>query len=113
MLRTAFGGLLVAHGLLTIVIWLPRPDADAPMDTSHSWLLGDARALSVACAVMAGALIAASGVGLLGDQSWWSIVGLAGGFLSLAFFGLFFSVWWLLAIAISCSLVIVAIRDTV
>lgn len=110
MWRTAFGFLLVAHGLLTVVIWLPRPDADAPMDTSHSWLLGEARVVSVACAVVAGVLIATSGVGLLGDQTWWSIVGLGGGLLSLVLFGLFFSVWWLLAIAISSSLVIVAIR---
>ena len=111
MWRTAFGVLLVAHGLLTIVIWLAPPSADAPMDTGRSWLLGDARGVALACAVVAGLLVAASGVGLLGHQSWWSVVGLGGGLLSLALFGLFFSGWWLLAIAISSTLVILAIRD--
>ena len=43
------GWVVVAHGLLTILIWAPNPrtlNANAPMDTSHSWLFGDARALS-------------------------------------------------------------------
>lgn len=113
MWRTAFGVLLVAHGLLTIVIWTPRPSADAPMDTSRSWLLGEARAVSVALAVVAGLLIAASGAGLLSHQDWWSVVGLGGGALSLALFALFFSGWWLLAIALSTTLVVVAFRDFV
>src|SRR5687768_13717897 len=83
MWRTAFGVLLVGHGLLTILIWSPSPSAEAPMNTSRSWLLGDARTVSVVLAVVAGLLIAASGVGLLAHQGWWSIVGLGGGVLSL------------------------------
>jgi hypothetical protein len=82
----------------------------APMDTSHSWLLGEARTLSLAVAVTAGLLIAAAGLGLLSDQSWWSVVGLTGGVLSLALFGLDFTPWWLAGIAISAGLVVAAIR---
>jgi hypothetical protein len=47
MWRIALGWFVVAHGLLTILIWAPNPrtvDANAPMDTSHSWLFGDAHA---------------------------------------------------------------------
>lgn len=113
MWRTAFGVLLIAHGFLTIVIWSPRPSADAPMDTSRSWLLGEARTVSVTLAVVAGLLIAAGGAGLLSHQEWWSVVGLVGGALSLVLFGLFFTGWWLLAIAISSTLVVVAFRDLV
>jgi hypothetical protein len=111
MWRTVFGVLLVAHGLLTIVIWAPSPTAQAPMDTSRSWLLGDARNLSVVLAATAGALLALAGAGLLTDQDWWSIVGLAGASLSLALFGLFFTPWWLVAITISAALFLVALRD--
>lgn len=113
MWRTAFGVLLVVHGLLTIVIWFPSPTAEAPMDTSRSWLLGEARTVSVVLAVVAGLFIAASGVGLLSHQEWWSIVGLGGGVLSLALFALFFTAWWLLAIAVSSALVVFAFRDLI
>jgi hypothetical protein len=110
MWRTALGVLLVAHGLLTILIWSPRPKSGSPMDTSHSWLLGDARTLSLVTAIAAGLLIAAAGLGVLSHQAWWSLVGLIGGVLSLALFGLFFTPWWLGAIAISTGLVIAAVR---
>ena len=51
MWRTAFGVVLVVYGLLTTVIWAPGPNAEAPMDTSRSWLLGETRSVSVALAV--------------------------------------------------------------
>ena len=113
MWRTGFGVLLIVHGLLTIVIWAPSPSPQAPMDTSRSWLLGDARTVSVVLAVTAGALLALAGVGLLADQDWWSLVGLAGATLSLALFVLFFTPWWLAAITISTGLFAVALRDAV
>ena len=112
MWRTGFGVLLVAHGLLTIAIWTPSPNTRAPMNTSKSWLLGDARTASVALAVTAGALIAPAGAGLLTEQGWWSMVGLAGATLSVGLFALFFTPWWLVAIAISASLFVVALRET-
>jgi hypothetical protein len=113
MWRTAFGVLLVAHGILTILIWSPSPSPEAPMSTSRSWLLGDARSVSVVLALTAGLLIAAAGAGLLSHQDWWSLVGLAGGALSLALFGLFFTPWWLVAITISAGLVVAALRDRI
>jgi hypothetical protein len=113
MWRTAFAVLLVGHGILTILVWSPSPGAEAPMDTSRSWLLGEARMASLVLAVVAGTLVAASGLALLGHQDWWSLVGLAGGALSLALFGLFFSPWWLVATAISAGLVVAALRDRI
>jgi hypothetical protein len=110
MWRTAFGVLLVAHGLLTVLIWSPSPSAEAPMSTSRSWLIGDARTASLTLAVVAGLLVAGSGVGLLSGQAWWSLPGVAGGVLSLALFALFFTPWWLAAIAISSALVLAALR---
>jgi hypothetical protein len=80
------------------------------MDTSHSWLLGEARTLSLVAAIAAGLLIVAAGLGVLSHQTWWPLVGLIGGALSLALFVLFFTPWWLGAIAISTGLVIAALR---
>jgi hypothetical protein len=114
MWRTVFGVLVVAHGLLTIVIWTPNPrtlTGDAPMDTSHSWLLGDARTVSLGLAVIAGFVIAAAGVGILAHQEWWTAAGVLGGVLSLVLFGLFLTPWWAAAIAISTALIVVAMRD--
>ena len=113
MLRTLLGWFVVAHGLLTIVIWSPNPQTlatDAPMDTSHSWLLGDARAISLALAITAGLFMAAAGVGFLTHQAWWSTAGLVGGAMSLVLFGLFFTPWWAAGIAISVTLVAAAVR---
>jgi hypothetical protein len=36
MWRTGFGILLILHGLVTIVIWVPTPSPQAPTDTSKS-----------------------------------------------------------------------------
>lgn len=81
MWRTFLGWFVVAHGLLTIMIWAPNPqgvDANAPMDTSHSWLLGDARTISLILAAIAGVVIAAGGVGFLTHQAWWAVTGMTG-----------------------------------
>ena len=45
MWRTALGGLVVVHGLLTAAMWLPKFRAVEgasiqPPNPSHSWLLG-------------------------------------------------------------------------
>jgi len=113
MWRTLLGWFVVAHGVLTILIWSPNPrtaNASAPMDTSHSWLLGDARTVSLVLAVVAGIIMTAAGVGFLAHQAWWPIAGVVGGVLSLVLFGLFFTPWWAAGIAISAVLVVAAIR---
>lgn len=94
MLRTLLGWFVVAHGLLTIVIWSPNPravDGSAPMDTRRSWLFGDARTVSLVLAVVAGMIVAAAGMGFVTHQAWWSIAGVVGGVLSLVLFALFFT----------------------
>jgi hypothetical protein len=111
MWRTALGAFLIAHGVLTAIIWSAPPGGEAPMTPGRSWLLGDARLVSVVLAVVSGLLIVASGVGVLGHRDWWSAAGLAGGVLSLVLFLLFFSLWWLIGIAISSALVVAALRD--
>jgi hypothetical protein len=113
MPRTAFGALLIVHGLITITIWVPRPTDRAPMSTSHSWLFGEARVGSLVLAILAGLLIVSSGTALLAHQGWWCIAGLAGAALSLALFGVFFTPWWLLGISMSTALGVVTLRDII
>ncbi len=113
MWRTVLGWFVVAHGLLTILIWAPNPwgsTADAPMDTSHSWVLGEARTISLVLAAVAGVVMAAAGIGFLTHQAWWATTGIVGGALSLVLFGLFFTPWWAAAIVISGTLVVAAAR---
>lgn len=113
MTRFLLGAFVVAHGLVTIGIWSPNPrtvEPTPPMDTSHSWLLGDARAVALALAIAAGIVIAIAGIGFLAHQDWWTVAAIAGGGLSLILFALFFTPWWLAGIAISTALVVGALR---
>lgn len=113
MTRFLLGAFVVAHGLVTIAIWSPNPptvERAPPMDTSHSWLLGDARAAALALAVTAGVAIAAAGIGFLGHQQWWTVAGVVGGGLSLLLFALFFTRGGWPGIAISAALVVGALR---
>lgn len=71
MTRFLLGAFVVAHGLVTIAIWSPNPrtvDPPPPMNTSHSWLLGEARSVALTLAIAAGVAIAAAGVGFLTHQ---------------------------------------------
>jgi hypothetical protein len=113
MTRFLLGAFVVAHGLVTIAIWSPNPRTvkpSPPMDTSHSWLLGDARTAAIALAISAGLVMAAAGVGFLTHQEWWTVAGVAGGALSLILFALFFTPWWLAGIAISVALLAASFR---
>lgn len=116
MVRFLIGGFVIAHGLVTIGIWAPNPQnvkPAPPMDTTHSWLLGDARSFALSLAIAAGMAIAIAGVAYLINLQWWPIAGLVAGSLSLLLFGLFFSPWWVAGIAISSALVIAALRADV
>ena len=105
-MRLLVGGFVLAHGLVTMAIWRPSP----PMDTSHSWLLGDRRWLSLILAVTSGLAAIAAGCGLLAQTNWWAASAILSGGLALLLFGVFFSRWWLAGMAISISLLVSAIQ---
>ena len=114
MLRNLIGFFVLAHGLVTVAVWLPNPatvEPAPPMDTSHSWLIGEARGLSLLLAAVAGTLIVIAGIAFLAGAAWWPSAAFAAGAVSLTLFFLFFTPWWLAAIAISSALVIAAIRE--
>jgi len=114
-MRMVVGLFLVAHGLLTALIWgapkLSVPEGQLqPPDPSHSWLLGDVRAASVALGVVAGAALTVAGIAFLTHQTWWPEAAMGAGVASIALFAVFFTPWWLAGIAISAALVIGAMR---
>lgn len=115
MWRSFLGVLLVAHGLVTVAIWgAPSPAAVEgpvrPPDPAHSWLLGDVRSLSVVLGVLVGLALAVAGVGFLTDQGWWPSLAIGAGAASLVLFGIFFTPWWVVGIAISIVVLVAGLR---
>jgi hypothetical protein len=104
MIRVLFGVFIVAHGLLTAFIWLSPPKADAPFRATHSWLMGDARPLAVAVALVAAAGFVLAGAGFIADQAWWAVTGVGAGAVALLLMTLFFNPWLLAGIAISAGI---------
>ena len=104
MVRFLLGAFIVAHGLLTALIWVSFPKADAPFRATHSWLLGDARPLAVAVALVAAAGFVLAGAGFIADQAWWAFTGVGAGAVALLLMTLFFNPWLLAGIAISAGI---------
>jgi len=101
MVRFLLGGFVVAHGLVTAMIWAAPAKEDAPFRVSHSWLLGDVRALGVALALVAAFGFVLAGVGYLTHQSWWGGFAIGAGAVALVLMALYFNPWLLAGIAIS------------
>jgi hypothetical protein len=81
-----------------------RPDA--LFDAAHSWLFGDVRPATVVLATIAA--FVAAGVGYVGAQDWWALAATAGSAVSIVLLALTFSPWWLAALAINVTLVVLA-----
>jgi hypothetical protein len=101
MLRVLVGLFLVAHGLVTFGIWAAPVTEKAPFNPSHSWLLGDARTLAVALALVAAAAVVVTGGGFLAQQDWWAAAAVAAGAGAVALMALYFTPWLSAGILIS------------
>jgi hypothetical protein len=104
MIRFLLGGFIVAHGLVTALIWASPPRAGAPFRPTHSWLLGDARRLAVVVALLAAAGFVLAGAGFIAQQAWWGLTGVAAGAVALLLMALFFNPWLLAGITISAGI---------
>lgn len=110
MLHTALGVFILAHAAVTGVIWLAPLTDGAPFNPSHSWLLGDSRAIAAPVSTVLAVGLAVAGVALLGHQAWWAPVGLAFASAAVAFMLLYFDPWLLAGIAINAGLAIAALN---
>lgn len=63
--RFLFIGILIAPGLVHVAVWVlvpePAPGKEAPFDASHSWLLGNHRALAATVAAAMAAVLVVAG----------------------------------------------------
>jgi hypothetical protein len=110
MIRILLGAFIVAHGLLTVVIWLSPSNADVPFRATRSWLLGEARPLAVVVALVAAAGFVLAGVGFIADQAWWAVIGVGAGAAALVLMTLFFNPWLLAGIAISAGILYAGVQ---
>jgi hypothetical protein len=110
MIRVLLGAFIVAHGLLTALIWVSPAKADAPFRTTHSWLVGDARPLAVVLALVAAAGFVLAGIGFIGQQAWWAFTGIGAGVVALLLMALYFNPWLLAGIAISAGILYAGIQ---
>lgn len=112
-LGVVLGAAVVAHGLVTTAIWVPPAGGEAPFDASHSWLLGDDRAVPVVLGILAGLAFAGAGVGALARLAWWPgwavVAGLAGAVLMV----LWFNPWLSVGLVISVAVLVAGIRALV
>ncbi|MFP5345800.1 MAG: hypothetical protein ACLGIA_02040 [Actinomycetes bacterium] len=97
-------GFLLAHGLLHLAIWLPRPapdpDRPPPFEPDHSAVLAatavpqaTAHQLSVGLAAGSAATYLLAGVGVALAATWAVPIAAAAALLGLALKALFFSPW--------------------
>jgi hypothetical protein len=113
--QTLVGLFFVAHGIVTVAIWGPNyravPEGQLqPPNPAHSWLLGDARSLSMILGIAVGLALIAAGIGFVTDQPWWPGVGVTAAAASLVLFAAFFTPWWTVGIGISLALLLTALQ---
>jgi hypothetical protein len=101
VIRFLLGGFVVAHGLVTAAVWAAPAKGGEPFRATHSWLLGDARSLGLALALVAAVGFVLAGVGFLTHQGWWGALGIGAGAVALVLMALYFNPWLLAGIAIS------------
>jgi len=104
MIRVLLGAFIVAHGLLTAMIWASPAKADTPFRATYSWLLGDARLLAIVVALVAAVGFVLAGAGFIADQAWWAFTGIGAGAVALLLMTLFFNPWLLAGITISAGI---------
>jgi hypothetical protein len=108
-MRVLAGIFLIAHGLVHLVVWLPRPDDDAPFDPNRSWLFGEARPITRLLASAAALTFAVAGALVLGDAASAAAAALAGAAISTLLTILVFNPWLIGALAINAAIAWVAL----
>lgn len=111
ILRVAVSVLFVVHGFVHLRVWWWGMPQAGGFDARHSWLIGDARAISIGLAVTAGLTLMAAGAGYFLDQDWWAYAALTGGTVSILLMVLVFNPWLLLGIALSAAAIGLGARD--
>ena len=110
MLRWIVGGLIIAHGLVTAMIWSAPAKSDAPFQATHSWLFGDSRGPATAVALSAALGFVLAGIGIAGQQPWWPAIGIAAGAVAVGLMVVYFNPWLIVGIAISAAVFVAGLQ---
>lgn len=110
-MRWIAGLFVIAHGLVHLAIWLPKPDGKAPFDVGHSPVAGNVRRLASVLAMLAAVILVLGGLGLIGDASWWIPVTVTGAAVSAGLLLLTFNRWWLIGLGINAAIVMVSLQQ--
>ena len=110
-MRWIAGLFLIAHGLVHLAIWLPKPDQKAPFDVGHSPFAGNVRRPASALAIAAAVILVLGGLGLIGDAPWWIPVTVTGAVVSAALLLLTFNRWWLIGLGINAAIIVLALQQ--
>ncbi len=106
MWLTVFGIAVIAHGIITGIIWgVPLP-ADAPFDAANSWLLGASRPVAATVGLIVAAAFIAAGIATLSGASWWPWLAVIAGALGAVFMVVYFDKWLIAGVAISAAIAI-------
>lgn len=102
------GWLIIAHAVITGAVWMVPLLPDAPFNPSQSWILGDSRSVAGPTSLILALALAATGIGLLLNQTWWAPLGLVAGAVAAVFVLVYFNPWLSVAIAINAAIAISA-----
>lgn len=103
------GLFLIAHGLVHLAVWVAPAPPDAPFDSHRSWLFGDFGAASRAVAVIACALLIVAGVLVLAGADVGAVMAAIGAGLSLLLVLITFHPWFIAAVGINISIIVIAV----
>jgi uncharacterized membrane protein YphA (DoxX/SURF4 family) len=107
LLRVLLSVFFIADGLVHVAIWAPKDNPEkAPLDASHSWLLGDKRPLARVPAFAAAAILIVAGIALLAQGGWWRPTVVVGLSVSTALLLLYFNRWYLFILAVNLALIV-------
>jgi len=108
MPRIAIAVVVIAHAIVTGVVWTAPLLPDAPFNPARSWLLGESRAIAAPASVVIAVALAACGIGLLLGQPWWAPLAIAAGAAAAAFTLVYFNPWLSLGLALNAGIAAVA-----
>lgn len=108
MLRIAIVVAMFVHAVIHAAIWATpaRSAASAPFDAAHSWLIGTQPSIAMALGLIAAALWAISGAGLVIQAEWWRSLAVLSSAVSLTVIALFFNAWFLAAAAVDVGVIV-------
>jgi hypothetical protein len=106
MWQFLFIAFLIAHGVVHLVMWVPKPEAgkEAPFDASYSWLLGSQKGLAATVALATAAILIVAGFGLWAHTDWWRAAAVVGLAASFGLMVVYFTPWFLFIEGVNAAL---------